>query len=125
VGGWCGRGGAPPPLPPRGPPRRARRARARPPPRGGRAGGAASDPESLLEILYDTEIAPDHLLPDTGLGLELERLASAPFIVSTIYGTRCSTALVRSGSSVSFVERRFDPGPVPDGETRIDLEVVV
>lgn len=78
---------------------------------------AAPRPESLLEILYDSEIAPDHQLPDTGLGRELERRASAPFIVDTEYGTRSSTALVIRDSGVAtFLERTFLPGPTQGGD---------
>jgi uncharacterized protein with NRDE domain len=87
-------------------------------------GGGVPEPESLLEILYDTEIAPDDQLPDTGLGRELERLASAPFIVHDQYGTRSSTGLVKTATgAVTFVERTFLPGPVRDGEVRIEFEI--
>lgn len=55
---------------------------------------ARSDDELLLRCLRDTSPAPDRELPDTGVGLERERLLSPPFIISDAYGTRCST-LVR------------------------------
>lgn len=47
----------------------------------------------LLGCLRDTTRAPDHELPDTGVGPERERLLSAPFIISDSYGTRCSTLI--------------------------------
>ncbi|GGY68341.1 NRDE family protein [Marinobacter zhanjiangensis] len=54
---------------------------------------------SLLDQLQDTSPAPDHLLPDTGVGLERERFLSSPFIQSELYGTRASTVVTvaRSG----------------------------
>ena len=50
--------------------------------------------EPLLDLLYDREPADEGALPDTGVGLELERLLSPPFIVSPEYGTRCTTVLL-------------------------------
>ena len=54
--------------------------------------------------------APDDELPATGIGIERERLLSAPFIVSPGYGTRCSTVLtIAYDGKVRFTERTFDP----------------
>jgi uncharacterized protein with NRDE domain len=65
--------------------------------------------EDLLAMLADRETAADHLLPDTGIGLEWERLLSAPFIVDDRYGTRCSTAVrIDRDGRVEARERRFD-----------------
>jgi uncharacterized protein with NRDE domain len=72
---------------------------------------ALPDPalDDLLEMLADRESAPDHSLPDTGIGLEWERLLSAPFIVDERYGTRCSTVVrIGVGGEVEVRERRFD-----------------
>ena len=52
------------------------------------------DPEPLLNILLDTTAACDKQLPDTGLGIEKERLLSSRFIRSEHYGTRASTVLI-------------------------------
>jgi uncharacterized protein with NRDE domain len=77
---------------------------------------------ALLEILYDTEIAPAHALPDTGVGAAWERALSASFVATPTYGTRASTALIIDGArTATFVERTFLPGPVLDGEVRLDL----
>lgn len=63
----------------------------------------------LLEILDDRLRAPDDELPRTGIGLEWERLLSPPRIVHTLYGTRCSTALlVAQDGAIEMVERGFD-----------------
>lgn len=67
------------------------------------------DETDLLKILTDTTKAPDNILPDTGVGLELERLLSPMFIKSEIYGTRCSTVvLVDNNGNVSFTETTFN-----------------
>jgi uncharacterized protein with NRDE domain len=65
--------------------------------------------EALFRLLADRTPAADDTLPDTGIGLERERLASATFMVDPDYGTRCSTLLLlhRDGG-IQFAERRFD-----------------
>jgi uncharacterized protein with NRDE domain len=79
----------------------------------------AIDPEVLFELLRDKTRAADHELPDTGIGLERERLLSSPFIVGENYGTRSSTVLLmdRQGG-VTFIERTFDPQGEPTGDVR-------
>ena len=53
-------------------------------------------------------------LPDTGIGVELERVLSPALIVSPQYGTRASTAvLFGEDGSVSFAERTVLPGGDP------------
>jgi len=70
------------------------------------------DRERAFAILADTSYAPDDVLPDTGIPLELERALSAAFIVRDNYGTRCSTLLARrSDGSHLFIERRFERSP--------------
>lgn len=64
--------------------------------------------EPLFEALGDRRPAPDAELPDTGVGRELERMLSAPFIVSAAYGTRCSTFVRLALGTIEFEERRFD-----------------
>src|SRR5262245_48111156 len=48
----------------------------------------------LFALLADDSLAPDHVLPDTGIGVELERVLSTAFIRTADYGTRCSTVLL-------------------------------
>jgi uncharacterized protein with NRDE domain len=64
----------------------------------------------VFDLLKDTTPAPDHLLPDTGLDLERERLLSSPFIISPNYGTRCSSviAIHRNGRAI-FSELTYNP----------------
>lgn len=65
-------------------------------------------PTELFALLADRQPAPDHLLPDTGIGSERERLLSPAFIVSPDYGTRSSTVLfLGSTGMVTFIERTF------------------
>jgi uncharacterized protein with NRDE domain len=77
-----------------------------------RADGTAEAWESgLWEMLADRVIAADDDLPDTGVGAERERLLSAPFIRSDVYGTRASTVLtVARDGEVRLVERSVKPG---------------
>jgi uncharacterized protein with NRDE domain len=70
--------------------------------------------EHVLAGLHDRHQPRDELLPDTGVGLERERLLSPAFIISPEYGTRCSTVLMVSAKGeVSVTERWFDA----DGQT--------
>lgn len=71
-------------------------------------------PAALMHILSDRSIAADHVLPDTGVGLEWERLLSSAFIVSTAYGTRCSTVVLAGKDGIVSVEERSH---APDGST--------
>lgn len=82
-------------------------------------------PDDLLNVLADRTTAPDEALPDTGVGLELERLLSPMFLVTPLYGTRSSTALLVGGRQASLVERRFDSRGAPAGTAKHDLELGV
>lgn len=74
------------------------------------------DAEACLEILRDDIRAPDGQLPDTGVGLEMERRLSPLFIASDRYGTRASSVLVLNDGGGRFVERTYGAGGVA-GET--------
>jgi uncharacterized protein with NRDE domain len=64
---------------------------------------------NLFDLLFDDTIADDAGLPDTGVGLDRERVLSSMFIKSPGYGTRCSTViLVDHQNNVSFTERVYD-----------------
>jgi uncharacterized protein with NRDE domain len=83
--------------------------------------GADFSSEDLFGILADRTRAPDEQLPDTGVGLELERLLSSIFIESERYGTRSSSVLLvdRHGRA-SFTERSFDGGSSRDTTASFD-----
>lgn len=75
------------------------------------------DAASLCELLHDREPAADAELPDTGIGLELERAMSPSFIVTPTYGTRSTSALIlRAPGSVDIYEKSFGPGGAPLSE---------
>ncbi|TNF48997.1 NRDE family protein [bacterium] len=64
--------------------------------------------DSLLGMLTDRKTASDDQLPDTGIGLEWERLLSSIFIAGESYGTRSSTILlIRDDNRTTFTERSF------------------
>jgi uncharacterized protein with NRDE domain len=75
----------------------------------------------LFDALADTTPAPDARLPDTGVGLELERLLSPPFVRGERYGTRCSTVLLVDAKGIVFAERRFGPEGLAQGSTFAQL----
>jgi uncharacterized protein with NRDE domain len=63
-----------------------------------------------LDLLRDTALAADDELPDTGIGIERERLLSPIFIAGDAYGTRASTVLdIRDDGVVDLMESRFGP----------------
>jgi uncharacterized protein with NRDE domain len=67
------------------------------------------EPVKLLNGLYDDRQAPDEQLPDTGVGLERERMLSSMFIKSPNYGSRCSTVVtIDQNDHVEFIERVYD-----------------
>ncbi|MFS8064560.1 MAG: NRDE family protein [Luteimonas sp.] len=84
------------------------------------ASQAAIDSDALAPLfaaLADTTPAPDAALPHTGVGIELERALSPPFVRGERYGTRCSTLVLVAPEKIIFVERRFGPDAQPIGET--------
>lgn len=69
---------------------------------------AELNPEGIFALLSDRREAEEASLPDTGVGLPLERVLSPIFIASPGYGTRSSTILVvDQGNRVTFLERTF------------------
>ncbi len=75
----------------------------------------------LYDALADSTVAPDPLLPDTGVGLELERALSPPFVSGERYGTRCSSVVLIGQDHIVFGERRFGPNAAPLGESLMTL----
>jgi len=66
--------------------------------------------EQLFDLLADGTPAPDHALPDTGIGLPWERVLSSIHIRAASYGTRCSSVLLVDGHGVArFAERSYFP----------------
>lgn len=74
----------------------------------------ASDPvnmDAVFQLLKNRELPPDDRLPDTGVGLEWERVLSPIFIRSPGYGTRSSTVvLIGRNGRAQLAEQTHDPG---------------
>ena len=61
---------------------------------------------AIYDVLSNDAAAPDDALPDTGVGIEWERVLSPALIVTRDYGTRASTILSMANSGdVWFGER--------------------
>lgn len=83
----------------------------------------AASLEPLFAAMADATTAPDALLPDTGVGLELERKLSPAFVRDAHYGTRCSSVvLVEEGGRMLFAEQRYGPDARDDGRTITVME---
>lgn len=82
----------------------------------------APDERALFALLADTTKPEDAALPDTGVGMELERLLGSVFIASPTYGTRASTLLFGYGDGRRrIIERSFGAEGVPIGEARFEI----
>jgi len=65
-------------------------------------------PWEVLNLLDDTSPAKDDELPDTGVGLDMEKMLSPIFIKSEKYGTRSSTIItVDKQNGVRLVEKTY------------------
>ncbi|MBZ4654259.1 MAG: hypothetical protein JG781_1598 [Peptococcaceae bacterium] len=63
-------------------------------------------PNDLFNILADAKVVEDQELPDTGVGMEWERILSPIFITSPDYGTRSSTVImIDYDNHVLFMEK--------------------
>ena len=77
-------------------------------------------------MMRDTTPVADAELPDTGIGVERERLLSPPFIQSEHYGTRCTTLIIEwADGRWLFIERRFGPLGVELGQSEFSGVVAV
>jgi uncharacterized protein with NRDE domain len=81
------------------------------------------DVDVLFDALSTEQLAADAELPDTGVGPELERLLSSPFIRGSRYGTRCSSVVLVGHDHAHFFERRFGPDGVSAGAHAQILEL--
>ncbi|QQS41017.1 MAG: NRDE family protein [Acidobacteriota bacterium] len=69
---------------------------------------SGAEKEEMFALLADGSLAEDDELPDTGIGYEKEKLLSAIFIETPVYGTRCSNVVIfRAGGGFEFEERVF------------------
>ena len=82
---------------------------------------AAAKSDALLEAMTTRDVAADAELPDTGVGLQTERVLAPPFIYRPGYGTRCTTWLSIRGNSAQIRERRYDDQAQPAGDTELSF----
>jgi uncharacterized protein with NRDE domain len=74
----------------------------------------------LFDAFVDETPAPDATLPDTGVGIELERRLSPVFVRSERYGTRATTLIALSRDGGGFIEEhRFGPNGAEQGRTAL------
>lgn len=72
--------------------------------------------QNLIKCLHDTTPAPDHELPNTGVGRDTERFLSSPFVVGGEYGTRATTVVTVSASGeVRVTEQAWGPEGKKEG----------
>lgn len=77
-------------------------------------------PEDALAAMAAPHRADDAQLPETGVGLEMERMLSPAFIVGERYGTRAMTWVSWHASGhMEIGERRFGPRGVALGESKL------
>jgi uncharacterized protein with NRDE domain len=82
-------------------------------------------PEDLLSILKDQARADDAHLPNTGIGLEWERILSSMFITSPVYGTRSSSLLlVDRQRRVTFIESVYNGGSEPWVTAKFEFRIL-
>ena len=68
--------------------------------------------DALFQMLLDRTVADDDQLPDTGVGVEWERILSPIFITSPTYGTRSSTLIfIDRNNRLTFTEKTFNADP--------------
>lgn len=81
-------------------------------------------PEAIFNILADRSQPDDKLLPDTGIGLEWERILSPMFIESPVYGTRSSTVLlIDQEDNATFIERVYNSEPNSWKESKYEFKI--
>ena len=77
--------------------------------------------EKAINDLNDHQLAPDQELPDTGVGIEKERLLSPMFIDTPGYGTRCTTIItIDRQNLVTYKEVSYIPKGKFSTSFRID-----
>ena len=65
-------------------------------------------PEDIITILTNQQQPSDRMLPQTGVGLEWERILAPIFIRTKGYGTRSSSVLMIDGERrVTFYEKSW------------------
>jgi len=64
--------------------------------------------DEIFKLLSDTTQAPDEELPDTGVGIEWERVLAPIFIKTEAYGTRASSIiLIDDNDQITLIEKSY------------------
>lgn len=80
--------------------------------------------EACMNLLQDRSVPKDEALPDTGVGVEFERLLGPRFILSEGYGTRASTVLrMATNGSLEYVEQSYNPAGEVTGRVNFALAI--
>lgn len=76
----------------------------------------------LMDMMKNSDIAPDELLPSTGLPLEWEQRLSAIFITSPEYGTRSTTILLMDNQGeVNITQQEYNINGMPELKAHVKL----
>ena len=80
------------------------------------------EPEALFELLTDQALTPGEIPESLEERLAPEQLMKHYFIVSPVYGTRCSTVvLIGRDGGMQFIERQFNPEGREVGTRKFEL----
>lgn len=80
--------------------------------------------DALCDAMDDRDQPPDALLPDTGIGVERERILAPIFIATAAYGTRAVTALVIDSERRALIyERSYGPHGRYVADARCELVI--
>ena len=79
--------------------------------------------DELFNLMRDRERPAEECLPETGVGLVLERMLSSIFIQGEHYGTRATSLLRITDTGLSLKEQSYEPSGAVQGLTEITLAV--
>ncbi|MCY4471443.1 MAG: NRDE family protein [Kistimonas sp.] len=83
-----------------------------------------SVPEDILPLLHDSACPEIDDLPDTGVGLEREKMLAPCFIRSSHYGTRnCLGLMIGAQGHVHWYEQYYGPQGQAEGQIRQQLSI--
>ena len=76
--------------------------------------------DEIFQLLNDSSQPLDNVLPDTGVGMEWEKVLAPIFIKTEIYGTRASSIItIDNNDRITFIEKSFIKTDSGEFETRI------
>ena len=74
-----------------------------------------TDDQALFALMRDSWRPDDSMLPETGVGLAVERQLSSIFITGEDYGTRATSLLRMDREQISLAEQSFAAGGIETG----------